>query len=473
MPGATTSSPDIPLEIVDLIIDNVINSTVRPKYTLRACALVSKVFNAGASRHLFSKIAFVYDPYRERPLMRLRKVLEANPGLVLHIRTLDIKSGLFRMPKCRWRRYLLLLYRYQKYRLLEKVDLVGKDAVWLLQTLSNARLTTLAVGGLYASSSWRNFPERIAALLLSIAQSNPHLESLELANIAGLPCAILARAEGDTLRHLSFKNCTFRGPVNLFFGHCPAETGVVCSSLNLQSLRRLEMHSSYDLFDLHSLSEANDGRLIKPIPSGLHFPKLEFASIGIGLLLAAGYPSAPDVYIFGQIMTSNAPLLKRLRIELPGIAYTDEIAIPESREVTNNLVALKDFSIFIDTKFDRPESLPAVFTKYSEFFSRYHPILPPSIETISMEISYLMGRDSWDDFVDLVLKFNDALQSIDDDVLSDRRRFPYLEKIDVHFFVYGKYGDWYRDRGFPSFKFKRLSSNGVALNTKLWVLRVE
>jgi hypothetical protein len=160
-------------------------------------------------------------------------------------------------------------------------------------------------------------------------------------------------------------------------------------------------------------------------------------------------------------------------IQTTCFSFLTEIAIPESREVTNNLVALKDFSIFIDTKFDRPESLPAIFTKYSEFFSRYHPILPPSIETISMEISYLMGRDSWDDFVDLVLKFNDALQSIDDDVLSDRRRFPYLEKIDVHFFVYGKYGDWYRDRGLPSFKFKRLSSNGVALNTKLWVLRVE
>ena len=152
--------------------------------------------------------------------------------------------------------------------------------------------------------SWEQLSSPIAALLLSIAQSHPSLESIVLYEIDGLPTSILVRDTGDTLSKISLIDSTFIRSQNRLFRLNSAGTFIPQTSLDLGNLQRLVTHgSSFDDFeeDMTCMTAEN---LIGP--SILHFSQLKFLSVKLG--------SKQEAIILGQILTSDAPLLNDLRI---------------------------------------------------------------------------------------------------------------------------------------------------------------
>ncbi|KAF9477718.1 hypothetical protein BDN70DRAFT_896282 [Pholiota conissans] len=262
---------DIPQELVDIVVEQVAESTTHRKEELHKCALISRAFYTSSSRCLFRSIEVVYDERVETRMKKLRKALETNPELISHIHCLRV-SNRIRHPGYDYnisphvaasynQRQPKLLVLWKKWM---KLGSTNKNLVWFLRKLFSAQVSTLEIcgppGGDFYDASWREFPQEVVTILLTIAQSHPHLRTLRIWGIGSLPGSILTRINRNSIISLELKNSitVTRGP-------------------------------------------SSQG-------APLQFSELRFASLACG--------NEYEATILRKILESNAPLLKKLHIML-------------------------------------------------------------------------------------------------------------------------------------------------------------
>ncbi|KAF9477717.1 hypothetical protein BDN70DRAFT_880818 [Pholiota conissans] len=482
---------EVPQEIVDAIIDEIVDSAdiKHCSVHLRACALVSRAFRHSAYRFLFSVYEISHCKWSRSysTLTTLRELIEGNPNLVSYLRRLRIVAD-SRHPGNRDNQSRISTsYKNQKSKFIDLGDRLGlskdgklqKNLIWVLQTISAAqpnRLTTLEICGrerglrMEYCASWKGFSKGVAATLINIAKTSAQLQAMKLCNIMDLPIALLTPQKGSSFSHLTLDDCTFlptdsapQSSLIYPFKIITAQPPLV----QLQSLQSLNLNLPY-FGRNNDLSGAPDLTVL-PFPG---FPKLEDLTLSM-------YGSQQDAVFLKWILTSYAPLLEELGIVMNTHSNTspwDWDSLTSSSEVSNHdIIAIKQLSTrnqsqrLVNTGTDFRAMFQAAFTIFN------YPMLPTTIQTIIIQILVEAGRfvvlytaDGTllpeDDAITLE-KFKAEMNSLDE-ILSDRLRYPKLEKLTVSILVIkGKIdGTWCADlldsEGMNADAFPRLYSMG-------------
>ncbi|KAF9480211.1 hypothetical protein BDN70DRAFT_877835 [Pholiota conissans] len=240
----STTTLDIPQEIVDLIVA-ILSSEIT---TLRTCSELSIAFHVSARRFAFARVEIpLHVPEAlARHMGKLRKTLKAKPHLLSEVASLKVLLPQFRpASEPAWKRMF---------------SSANDDTRWVLQRIASsshsARLTSLEICGTGMRrddygvgwdgiSPFFEFNESIAPLVLSIAQTHPHLKSLIISSVRYVPISILNRMTcKPSIQYLSIVKTYFtnRG------------CGKVSAEQYLQNMRRLEVSTPVPSFLSHPTS---------------------------------------------------------------------------------------------------------------------------------------------------------------------------------------------------------------------------
>ncbi|KAF9477716.1 hypothetical protein BDN70DRAFT_880817 [Pholiota conissans] len=485
IPATSYLTLEIPQEIIDVIVDEIARELEGNRAALthlRSCALVSKGFNHSVCRYLFAVIDIYYgNPKHQRSISRLRRILEAHPPLVSYIRRLTI------IISWDWKRNQKSKIRDLGRRLgmqfRRAISKWRRNLIWVLQRVhSAANLRSMTIRGLEAFpvSTWTKLDEKVSAVLISIAQGNTHLEHLELNDIMDVPVEILSRKDGNTFNSFQLSSCTLvhklNFPANALSIINPMK--ILSSQLSLIDFRSVQSFSFYYRFLWESV--LNPDILQMPVS---HFPKLEFVSLGIS-------GQKHGLFLLKQILTSDAPLLKEMNIELyqihPTLSssplwYWNSLVPPSDVAHHNNMIVpIEKLSLtnvqrqLADTTLELRLALETMvaFIKC--------PMLPKTIIEISIRLHiriYNLLIPGFEFELITPEEFYTGMHLFDN-VLSDQSRFPSLKKLNlITITTKGDIdGDWLlradsrkicqgEDKVFP-----RLASMGVSIGMSVYTL---
>ncbi|CAA7267664.1 unnamed protein product [Cyclocybe aegerita] len=193
------SGPPLPLEIVELVIDELGNHRDNPEclQALLACALASRPLTQRSQHHVFSRIILSMTRESEpgRLMQRIKAlncITEANPSLTIHIRSFKLSI-------------------HGSVEIIRQI-LESPHMVSVLRMLSKVQLqevgVTIGVGN-HRGANWETCRAFFGAL--DVLVRSPSLTSLCLENMAGVPTTLIQQTQLKkiSLRQLNLVKSSF------------------------------------------------------------------------------------------------------------------------------------------------------------------------------------------------------------------------------------------------------------------------
>ncbi|KAF9000001.1 hypothetical protein BDQ17DRAFT_1427481 [Cyathus striatus] len=182
--ASLTSAPGVrvPVDVADLIIDEILNGDKRERQNLKSHALISREFLIASRKYLFHKVKLDF-MFRKPTEVRRRyslfeQVFTSTPEIACYIRELDIHENTLRNPTFK--------------NMSTLPDIIGKLK----------GLTTFRIIGEYDTSQWEIFPpqfkQAVEVILLSTS-----IEKLELQLIDNVPIDLIGLVPYVDLRSVT------------------------------------------------------------------------------------------------------------------------------------------------------------------------------------------------------------------------------------------------------------------------------
>ena len=211
-------SPDIPQEIVDIIVHEIASQDLTGE-TLRACSLVSKPFCFSCRRHLFSDIKLVSDGFCQSRAARLVKILQNpdNVGLAACVRSLTL---ILDVPSSRAYPILgskILGRRLYKSKmaaltLASRLHLYENNLIKALNLLMQAPLENFTLHTRGAALDWDNEIGVAGSMKkVIVIACTAHLTTLRLSNLVNIDESLITWVvHSSTLKELALTHLALR-----------------------------------------------------------------------------------------------------------------------------------------------------------------------------------------------------------------------------------------------------------------------
>ena len=291
-------TPPFPLEIQDLIIDEIAASK-DPK-TLRSCQLVSHTFRLRSLHHLFASITInrVQSPDIGERLVLLKDIMlgtRSLPGITTHIKKFTINA---RDPPCK---------KHKAHPELTEAFFGKFELCLILRLLSaqeNTRLHHLCLMFTHGFA-WTSLHCVFEHTFCSLLSRSPHIRHMTLEGLSGIPSTVIL---GTNIQRLFLLQSFMKEDPDIRQATCGGVNNAPLLSASAPAPPPLEYLHIHDRFPAHILSHS----------PGCVAPKMNIADLSVSIRTPDGFSTIDNI---GKLGSESIGDVERLMLRFNGEGF--------------------------------------------------------------------------------------------------------------------------------------------------------